>query len=109
MARWRSSPWWACWRWWRPACSIRASTSPSIPSPAVGMASIFGSAFVEGLLAMWYHFAIMFEAVFIMTTIDAGTRVGRFIVQELLGHAYAPFARTSWYPSIVLASLIVVG
>ena len=79
------------------------------PSLAVGMASIFGSAFGQHLLAMWYHFAIMFEAVFILTTVDAGTRVGRFIVQDVLGAFWAPLGRTSWYPSVVLASLLVVG
>ncbi len=79
------------------------------PSLAVGMASIFGSAFGEGLLAMWYHFAIMFEAVFIMTTIDAGTRVGRFIVQDVLGRIWEPMGRTSSYPSVVLSSLIIVA
>jgi carbon starvation protein len=79
------------------------------PSLAVGMASIFGSAFGEGLLAVWYHFAIMFEAVFIMTTIDAGTRVGRFIVQDVLGRVWAPLGRTSWYPSVVLSSLLIVA
>jgi carbon starvation protein len=79
------------------------------PSLAVGMASIFGSAFGEGLLAMWYHFAIMFEAVFIMTTIDAGTRVGRFIVQDVLGRVWEPLGRTSWYPSVLLSSVLIVG
>jgi carbon starvation protein len=79
------------------------------PSLAVGMASIFGSAFGEHLLAMWYHFAIMFEAVFILTVLDAGTRVGRFIVQEAFGKVSASFGRTSWYPSVVLSSLVTVA
>lgn len=79
------------------------------PSLAVGMASIFGSAFGQALLATWYHFAIMFEAVFILTTLDAGTRVGRFIVQDALGAIWAPLGRTSWYPSVMVSSLLVVG
>ncbi|HTS90343.1 MAG TPA: carbon starvation CstA family protein [Gemmatimonadales bacterium] len=77
------------------------------PSLAVGMATLFSGAFGERLIALWYHFAIMFEALFILTTIDAGTRVGRFMLQELLGHVWAPLGRTSWYPSVALASLAV--
>jgi carbon starvation protein len=85
------------------------SRTGGAPSLAVGMAGILGNVFTGPGLALWYHFAIMFEAVFILTTIDAGTRVGRFMLQELLGHVYAPFGRTSWYPSIVLASFLVVA
>lgn len=82
------------------------------PSLAVGMASIFGTAFGSALgrslLAAWYHFALMFEAVFILTTIDAGTRVGRFMLQDVLGHIAAPLGRTSWYPAVVIASGVIV-
>jgi len=79
------------------------------PSLAVGMAHIFSSAFGQGLMALWYHFAIMFEALFILTTVDTGTRVGRFMLQELAGQIWHPLGRTSWYPSTVLASAAVVG
>ena len=79
------------------------------PSLAVGMATLFSGAFGEHLLALWYHFAIMFEALFILTTVDTGTRVGRFMLQELAGHVWAPLGRTSWYPSIILSSVLVVA
>jgi len=79
------------------------------PSLAVGMASIFGSAFGDGLLALWYHFAIMFEAIFILTTLDAGTRVGRFMLQDMLGNFWPKLGETSWTPSVILTSGIVVA
>jgi carbon starvation protein len=89
--------------------STLLSRTGGAPSLAVGMAGIFGGLFSGPGLALWYHFAIMFEAIFILTTVDTGTRVGRFMLQELLGHAWAPLGRTSWYPSIILASLLVVA
>jgi carbon starvation protein len=79
------------------------------PSLAVGMAHIFSSAFGQGLMALWYHFAIMFEALFILTTVDTGTRVGRFMLQELAGQIWRPLGRTSWYPSTVMASALIVA
>ena len=79
------------------------------PSLAVGMASIFGSAFGNSLLALWYHFAIMFEAVFILTTLDAGTRVGRFMLQDMLGNLWPRMGETSWMPSVLLTSGLVVA
>jgi carbon starvation protein len=83
--------------------------SGGAPSLAVGMAHILSGAFGQGLMALWYHFAIMFEALFILTTVDTGTRVGRFMLQELAGHVWAPLGRTSWYPSIIVASAAVVA
>ncbi len=79
------------------------------PTLAVGMAQIFSGAFGQSLTALWYHFAIMFEALFILTTIDAGTRVGRFMIQELGGHLWRPLGRTSAWPATIAASALIVA
>jgi carbon starvation protein len=79
---------------------------------AVGIANIFDQAmpFFRGLLKYWYHFAIMFEALFILTTIDAGTRIARFLLQENLGKIYKPFAQPDWLPgSIIATGLVTFG
>lgn len=85
------------------------SRTGGAPSLAVGMASIFGHVFGKHMLALWYHFAIMFEAIFILTTLDAGTRVGRFMLQDLLGNVHKKLGETSYMPSVVLTSAIVVA
>ena len=80
------------------------------PAFAVGMAHIFSSSLGgQALMALWYHFALMFEALFILTVLDAGTRVGRFMIQDALGHLWKPLGRTSWYPSILATSGIIVA
>jgi len=80
------------------------------PSLAVGMAQIFSRTIGgERLLSIWYHFAIMFEALFILTVLDAGTRVGRFMVQELAGRVWKPLGRTGWMPGILFSSAVIVG
>jgi carbon starvation protein len=80
------------------------------PAFAVGMAHIFSSSLGgQAVMAIWYHFAIMFEALFILTVLDAGTRVGRFMVQDALSHLWKPLGRTGWYPSILATSALIVA
>ncbi|KPC70457.1 carbon starvation protein CstA, partial [Thermoactinomyces vulgaris] len=80
------------------------------PTLAVGMSEILSSVFGgDGLKAFWYHFAIMFEALFILTTVDAGTRVGRFMLQDTLGNVWKPIGRVSWKPGIWITSALVVA
>ncbi len=94
--------------------SLRGRTGGAV-TLAVGMSVVFEQAFEEvgvrgnTLLKYWYHFAIMFEALFILTTIDAGTRIGRFLLQETVGRVYAPFARPDWLPGSLLASALITG
>lgn len=89
--------------------STLLSRTGGAPSLAVGMAHLFTRALGgDGAMAMWYHFAIMFEALFILTTLDAGTRVGRFILQDLLGNVFPSMGRVSWYPAVLSCSAIFV-
>ncbi len=79
-------------------------------SLAVGMAYIFSAVpFMKGLMSYWYHFAIMFEAVFILTAVDTGTRVGRFLLQEMIGKFVPKFLQKGWIPGIVITSLLFTG
>ncbi|KPI02702.1 carbon starvation protein CstA [Actinobacteria bacterium OK074] len=83
------------------------SRTGGAPTLAVGVSEIFSKVTGGGLRAFWYHFAIMFEALFILTAVDAGTRVGRFMLQDLLGNVYRPFKNVSWKPGLVLTSAAV--
>jgi carbon starvation protein len=79
-------------------------------SLAVGMSYVFSSIpFMRHLMSYWYHFAIMFEAVFILTAVDTGTRVGRFLLQELLGKIWPKLLEKHWWPGIILTSLLFTG
>lgn len=86
------------------------SRTGGAPTFALGMSQIFSSVIGgAGMKAFWYHFAIMFEALFILTTVDAGTRVGRFMLQDTLGNVHKSFKDVSWKPGVWIASAVVVG
>ncbi|KRV51209.1 carbon starvation protein CstA [Wenjunlia vitaminophila] len=86
------------------------SRTGGAPTLAFGMSDIFSGVFGgDGMRAFWYHFAIMFEALFILTTVDAGTRVGRFMLQDMLGNVWKPIGRVTWKPGIWITSAIIVG
>jgi carbon starvation protein len=79
-------------------------------SLAVGMASIFSALpGMAGLMSYWYQFALVFEALFILTTIDTGTRVGRYLIQEMGGRVYSPLRRMNWWPGVAISSALIVG
>ncbi|GAA4070858.1 carbon starvation CstA family protein [Streptomyces shaanxiensis] len=85
------------------------SRTGGAPTLAIGVSEIFSQVTGDGLRAFWYHFAIMFEALFILTALDAGTRVGRFMLQDMLGNVHRPFKNVSWKPGLVITSAIVCG
>jgi carbon starvation protein len=86
------------------------SRAGGAPTLAVGMAQILAQALGgKSMEAFWYHFAILFEALFILTAVDAGTRVGRFMIQDMLGHLYTPLGNTEYLPANVLATVLCVG
>ncbi|MFG2502415.1 carbon starvation CstA family protein [Streptomyces sp. NPDC048441] len=85
------------------------SRTGGAPTLAIGVSEIFSKVTGGSMRAFWYHFAIMFEALFILTALDAGTRVGRFMLQDMLGNVYKPFKKVSWKPGLVITSAIVTG
>ncbi|MEW2223151.1 carbon starvation CstA family protein [Streptomyces sp. NPDC006990] len=86
------------------------SRTGGAPTLAIGVSTIFSEVVGgSGMKAFWYHFAIMFEALFILTALDAGTRVGRFMLQDMLGNVYKPFRRVSWWPGLLLSSGVIVA
>ncbi|MEW2524679.1 carbon starvation CstA family protein [Streptomyces sp. NPDC047071] len=85
------------------------SRTGGAPTLAIGVSEIFSKVTGDSLRAFWYHFAIMFEALFILTALDAGTRVGRFMLQDMLGNVHKPFKNVSWKPGLVLTSAVVTG
>jgi carbon starvation protein CstA len=86
------------------------SRAGGAPTLAVGMAQILATALGgKAMMAFWYHFAILFEALFILTAVDAGTRAGRFMIQDMLGHAYKPLGNTDFLPGNILATVLCVS
>ncbi|MFF1693875.1 carbon starvation CstA family protein [Streptomyces sp. NPDC058257] len=85
------------------------SRTGGAPTLAIGVSEIFSKVTGGSMKAFWYHFAIMFEALFILTALDAGTRVGRFMLQDMLGNVYKPFKSVSWKPGLIITSAVVTG